>query len=242
MQAGGLAAPLMQRLLREANPPALLVDALSLVSYYARIHKDTLNTYEPISKSGVVPLLRRLLGHGEPGVRARVCNLIGNMCRHSGYFYGALERHGVLPPLIERCGDPDKGTRKFACFAIGNAGFHSAALYEALRPAVGPLVALLGAEEEKTRANAAGALGNLVRNGAMLCGELLQVGGVLSVVMGQARHIAFLVVMVVVGDDSHGLCCGLHPATAGCHDHVLLQTHVKRKVMSHDEGGVGNPM
>jgi hypothetical protein len=65
--------------------------------------------------------------------------------------------------------------RKFACFAIGNAGFHNPSLYEALRPAVGPLVALLGDEEEKTRANAAGALGNLVRNSHQLCGEIIQV-------------------------------------------------------------------
>ncbi len=49
-------------------------------------------------------------------------------------------------------------------------------LYEALRPAVGPLVALLSDEEDKTRANAAGALGNLVRNSSQLCGELVQVG------------------------------------------------------------------
>jgi hypothetical protein len=40
-----------------------------------------------------------------------VANLLGNMCRHSGYFYPALERHGILPPLIERCSDPDKGAR-----------------------------------------------------------------------------------------------------------------------------------
>jgi hypothetical protein len=31
-----------------------------------------------------MPHLRRLLVHSDPGVRARVCNLIGNMCRHSG--------------------------------------------------------------------------------------------------------------------------------------------------------------
>ena len=36
--------------------------------------------------------------------------------------------------------------------------------YHALRPAISSLVLLLHDEEEKTRANAAGALGNLVRN------------------------------------------------------------------------------
>jgi len=60
--------------------------------------------------------------------------------------------------------------------ARARAGFHSAALYGALRGAVGPLVALLRDGEDKTRANAAGALGNLVRNSPMLCRQLVQAG------------------------------------------------------------------
>jgi fused len=63
-----------------------------------------------------------LLEHPDPAIRARVCNLVGNMCRHSAHFYGALERHGLVEPLIARCSDADVSTRKFACFAIGNAG------------------------------------------------------------------------------------------------------------------------
>lgn len=70
---------------------------------------------------------------------------------------------------------PSPGCRKFACFAIGNAGFHNPTLYDALRPAVGPLVKLLSDDEEKTRANAAGALGNLVRNSGQLCSEIIKV-------------------------------------------------------------------
>lgn len=102
---------------------------------------------------------------------------MGNMCRHSGFFYSHWERHGLIAQLIERCKDEDKSTRKFACFAIGNAGFHNASLYEALRPSIPPLVALLDDDEMKTRANAAGALGNLVRNSTVLCGDLVQVRG-----------------------------------------------------------------
>jgi fused-like protein len=145
-------------------------------------------------------------------VRARACNLAGNLCRHSDRHYRLLLESGVVAALISRCADPDRGARKFACFAIGNAAFHSAQLYEALRPAVRPLVALLrghygaaggaGAssgggcgggngggnggggngndpaclEDPKTRANAAGALGNLVRNSSLLCGELVRSG------------------------------------------------------------------
>lgn len=36
-------------------------------------------------------------------------------------------------------------------------------------------MALLADGEEKTRANAAGALGNLVRNSSQLCGEIIKV-------------------------------------------------------------------
>ena len=92
-----------------------------------------------------------------------------------------------MDALVARCSDVDKATRKFACFAIGNAGFHSNALYPNLASAISALVAILRGgpstpgdtvEEEKTRANAAGAIGNLVRNGASLCGELVAQGAI----------------------------------------------------------------
>ncbi|KAG2493565.1 hypothetical protein HYH03_008379, partial [Edaphochlamys debaryana] len=174
--AGGLAPSTMARCLAEPCPPAVLVDVLLIVSQLARLHKDAFNTYEPLARANIYAQIRRLLSHPDAAVRSRVCNLVGNMCRHSAFFYGALERHGLLPPLIERCADADKATRKFACFAIGNAGFHNASLYGALEPAISPLVALLRDEEDKTRANAAGALGNLVRNSSALCGELIRAG------------------------------------------------------------------
>lgn len=109
----------MCRLLLDSNPPAVLVGALLTASQLARLHRDN---YNPLAKAGPYPQLRKLLSHTEPAVRARVCNLLGNMCRHSAYFYTALDRHGLLPPLIQRCTDEDRATRKFACFAIGNAG------------------------------------------------------------------------------------------------------------------------
>lgn len=65
--------------------------------------------------------MRALLGHSEAGVRARAANLVGNLCRHSAFFYEPIAAHGLLEPLIARCRDPDRATRKFACFAIGNA-------------------------------------------------------------------------------------------------------------------------
>ena len=97
----------------------MLVGVLLTASQLARLHRDN---YAPLATAAPYPQLRKLLSHSEPAVRARVCNLLGNMCRHSAYFYTALDRHGLLSPLIQRCTDNDRSTRKFACFAIGNAG------------------------------------------------------------------------------------------------------------------------
>lgn len=110
---------LWYRLLQPSNPSATLVGALLTVSQLARLHKDN---YPPLARAEPYTQLRQLLTHAEPAVRARVCNLLGNMCRHSAYFYSALDQHSLLQPLIQRCKDPDRSTRKFACFAIGNAG------------------------------------------------------------------------------------------------------------------------
>ncbi len=59
---------------------------------------------------------------------------------------------------------------------VGIAGYHNDALYSVLEPAIRPLVGLLADEEDKTRSNAAGALGNLVRNSNLLCGAMLRAG------------------------------------------------------------------
>lgn len=120
--------------------------------------------------------LKTLIVHQDAGIRAKVCNLIGNLCRHTGFFYEKLLRHGIIAAAIQCCQDSDRNTRKFACFAVGNAGFHNDVLYDHLRPCVALLVELLKDNEEKTRANAAGALGNFVRNSNTLCGDLIRHG------------------------------------------------------------------
>jgi len=85
-------------------------------------------------------------------------------------------RLNLLERLIGCCQDSDPETRKLACFAVGNAAYHSDYLYEFLASAVPVLVDLLSDREKKTRANAAGALGNLVRNSGILCAALLDAG------------------------------------------------------------------
>lgn len=59
INAGGLAPHVIASLLAEANPAPVIVDTLLIVSQLARISKDTFNTYDPIHKSNVYPLLKR---------------------------------------------------------------------------------------------------------------------------------------------------------------------------------------
>ena len=66
--------------------------------------------------------LRPLLEHLEGEVRARACNVVGNLCRYNVTFYEPILEAGLIEVLIDRCRDYDRGTRKFATFAIGNAG------------------------------------------------------------------------------------------------------------------------
>lgn len=173
VQAGGMGIISKFNLLSQDNPTHLLVDILSLISQLARLQKEN---YELIHDAGIYADLRRLIEHRDSTVRSKVCNLIGNICRHSSFFYDFILEHGLITCAINCCKDPDRTTRKFACFAVGNAGFHNSKLYEHLRPCVPLLVDLLNDEEEKTRANAAGALGNLVRNSDLLCLDLIKHG------------------------------------------------------------------
>jgi len=173
IDAKGITIIQKYNLLAEENSSALVIDVLSLISQLARISKDN---YDMIHQLNIYRPLKTMIQHRDPGVRSKVCNLIGNICRHSGFFYDMLLREDLISAAIKCCNDPDRNTRKFACFAVGNAGFHNEKLYEHLRPCVPLLVDLLKDPEEKTRANAAGALGNFVRNSNALCRDLIMHG------------------------------------------------------------------
>ncbi|XP_047161227.1 serine/threonine-protein kinase TIO isoform X1 [Vigna umbellata] len=168
----------MRKLFDCSGPKEVTLDALMIISDLARMDKVF---YEYIKGATILEFLKDFLSHEDPNVRAKACSALGNMCRHSAYFYSSLARHQIVGILIERCSDPDKRTRKFACFAIGNAAYHNDLLYEELRRSIPHLANLLQmAEEDKTKANAAGALSNLVRNSDKLCEDIVSKGAVQS--------------------------------------------------------------
>lgn len=171
---GLLDANRMRRLLDTSNSKEILLDILMIISDLARTDKAF---YEYINGASILEFLKEFLAHEDPNIRAKACSALGNMCRHSSYFYGSLARYEIINLLIDRCSDADKRTRKFACFAIGNAAYHDDTLYGELRRSIPQLANLLvSSEEDKTKANAAGALSNLVRNSNMLCEDIVSRG------------------------------------------------------------------
>ncbi|KAG7376398.1 hypothetical protein PHYPSEUDO_013638 [Phytophthora pseudosyringae] len=163
-------------MLSSSCSPSLIIDALLIVSQLARTSQTN---YDCILKADLLPEFYELMQHPEPMVRAKALNCIGNLCRHSTLFYqhfitpvDGTAANTVLAGMIRGLSDPDNYVRRFACFAMGNAAFHNGDLYDALRPAIPLLVQNLHNDEDKTRSNAGGALGNLVRNSDELCGAL----------------------------------------------------------------------
>ncbi|KAH7676527.1 Non-specific serine/threonine protein kinase protein [Dioscorea alata] len=174
LREGLLNPSLVQRVLGGSSPREAVVDFLMIVSDLARMSKDF---YESIDKAGMLVFLKEYLNHEDADLRAKACSAIGNMCRHGPYFYGPLAINKIIDLLIDRCSDSDKRTRKFACFAVGNAAYHNDILYENLRRCIPQLTKLLlSVEEDKTKANAAGALSNLVRNSNALCEDIISQG------------------------------------------------------------------
>ncbi|KAK4351069.1 hypothetical protein RND71_030382 [Anisodus tanguticus] len=164
----------MNSLLDGSCPGEVVLDVLMIVSDLARMDKAF---YEYIDGAAILEFLKGFLTDKDPNVRAKTCSAIGNMCRHSSYFYASMAKRGIISLLIDRCADSDKRTRKFACFTIGNAAYHNELLYDELRRSIPQLsYLLLSAEEDKTKANAAGALSNLVRNSNKLCEDIVSKG------------------------------------------------------------------
>lgn len=155
--------------------------AVSGLQISSQLARNSEKYYDTLSRVFTAPKLVWMLTQTDDAIVAKTCNLVGNLCRHSGRFYPVLAasvRTGdggkggskvtILDLLARGCGDKDPSVRKFSSFAVGNAAFHSAELYPALAPTIEPLSAALDDRDPKTRANVAGAIGNLIRNGGQL--------------------------------------------------------------------------
>ncbi|XP_025950899.2 serine/threonine-protein kinase 36 isoform X1 [Dromaius novaehollandiae] len=158
-----------------SDNPTITADLLSLLTHVARVCPEHLPFLQRILRGSDVAYqpLTHLLGHWEHCIRAKTCNLLGNLLRHSHSFPQALQSQlGLLESLLECLADQDENVRKAASFAVGNAAYHKSSPAGTLGKAVPRLTRLLSDVQAKTRCNAASALGNLGRHSAEL-GDLL---------------------------------------------------------------------
>ncbi|NXT09377.1 STK36 kinase, partial [Prunella fulvescens] len=147
----------------------LTTDLLSLLSHVARACSEHLPFLQRIlSDSDVAdPPLTYLLSHKQHLVRARTCNLLGNLLRHS--LFPALQSQPAwLERLLECLSDPESCVRRAAAFAVGNAACHASCPAETLGRAVPTLTRLLSDSWAQTCCNAALALSNLGQRGEEL--------------------------------------------------------------------------
>ena len=158
-------------MLKDTQNKELIMEVLIFLSSLCCISGKV---YQTIEKLNILPYLITLIEFDKINYKSRVCQLLGNMCKHNEYFYEKIKSSGIIPPLLKCCYDSDKNTRKFACFAIGNAAFLNDNLYESFQPIIPRMVELLKDLEDNTRANAAGALGNFIRCGDQLANDLVK--------------------------------------------------------------------
>ncbi|NXH39094.1 STK36 kinase, partial [Dicaeum eximium] len=153
----------------------LTSDLLSLLTHVARASSEHLPFLQSILKDSDVAdqPLSYLLSHKQHLIRARTCNLLGNLLRHS--FSPVLQSQpGWLERLQECLSDPERCVRRAATFAMGNAACHAACPAGTLGRAVPTLIRLLSDTHAKTCCNAALALSNLGQRGEELRDLLVQ--------------------------------------------------------------------
>ncbi|NXI54745.1 STK36 kinase, partial [Chloroceryle aenea] len=153
----------------------LMTDLLSLLTHVARAWPEHLPFLQRVLRgSGVASQpLTHLLSHWQHPIRAKTCNLLGNLLRHGHSFPQVLQSQpSLLESLLGCLSDEEESVRKAASFAVGNAAYHESCPAGALGRAVPQLTQLLGDAHARTRCNAASALGNLGRRWPEL-GDLL---------------------------------------------------------------------
>eukprot|EP00041_Stephanoeca_diplocostata_P017944 m.371575 g.371575 ORF g.371575 m.371575 type:complete len:1373 (+) comp20868_c0_seq1:275-4393(+) len=147
----------------------VVVDAVSSMSHLARASNKY---YDRILGCGIFDSICELLTSPAPAIRSKACSALGNLFRHSSFFYQEFTRGRRMTALLDCVRDADGETQKFACFAVGNLLFHDATFYPHVSTAIPSFLLVLHGAAEKPAANAAGALGNMVRNSDLLDAEL----------------------------------------------------------------------
>ncbi|CAD8058859.1 unnamed protein product [Paramecium sonneborni] len=83
----------------------LNVDSINILP---QLDKISINYYPSIHKINIYNEQKQLIQSSDCNLRAKVCNLIGNLCQHSSFFYQHLLKFELINLYIKCCCDPVK--------------------------------------------------------------------------------------------------------------------------------------
>ncbi|XP_071702086.1 serine/threonine-protein kinase TIO-like isoform X2 [Rutidosis leptorrhynchoides] len=116
----GLLNPkLIKRLLNDSSPTQIKIKVLQIVSEVAKLDEEFHKKIEGADIIHILQQLKAFLTHEDPYIRGWTCNAIGEMCRHSSYFYSLLATQ-IIALLVGLVFDKDIYPRCRALLAPGN--------------------------------------------------------------------------------------------------------------------------
>lgn len=90
---GAGTADLITVFLTSWQPDDFLLDVLSMLASIARASQSN---FAFLTRLRAAEDISRLLDHKSAAVRAKVCNSLGNLFRHSNYFYKTFDKYEAL--------------------------------------------------------------------------------------------------------------------------------------------------
>ena len=141
------------------SPAKVIVNALLIACQAARASEAH---YRSLHEQNLYMSVFHLLGHGDGSVRAKACNFLGNLCRHSCFFYKTLITPLTdFPPRTAEPTGPTLGRLSAVPAAVTACESGASTLLERL-------VARCGDEDPATRKFACFAVGNAAFHSAVL--------------------------------------------------------------------------
>ena len=106
--AGAIAHPVAQTLVTRSRAPSQTVEDTAaldssigdLIAIISHIARGGVEHYSTILDAGIFTQLAPIISSPLPELRAKMCNLIGNLCKHGDAFYATLQTHQTLLPEV----------------------------------------------------------------------------------------------------------------------------------------------
>lgn len=168
------ALPKIKKYLHSTTPEAL-IEIVQIVSIIARCDPVY---YPSISAFGIVELLVVWLNHPNDTLKEKTINLIGNLAKHSSYFFGEFAKHKVISSIATCLAKTNTFERmvKNVIYAIGNISFYSDQFKDEIRPLIPHFASALEINSDHLVENTISTLANLVRHSDVYVKDILANG------------------------------------------------------------------